>query len=45
MSQVTVKGTLIATRQELLDAFRNYNVSTYGSNIEFYEYIDGHNVY
>ena len=42
MSQVTVKGTLIATRQELLDAFRNYNVSTYGSNIEFYEYIDGY---
>lgn len=43
MSQVTVKGTLIATRQELLDAFRNYNLSTYGSNIEFYEYIDGYN--
>lgn len=36
MSQVTVKGELIATRQELLDAFRIYNPSTYGNTINFY---------
>jgi len=43
MSQVTVKGELIATRQELLAAFSKYNLSTSGTTIYFRERIDGYN--